>query len=60
MQCAMAMAWAGEKDRAIAEIARLLKVPYGGNVHSIYCRPLWDDPRYKALLADPANNAVLH
>ena len=59
-QCAVALAWAGEKERALVEVKRLLRVPYGMNVHSIYLAPLRDDPRLKALVADPANNAVLH
>jgi hypothetical protein len=59
------LAQLGEKDRALAEIARLLKVPFSGvNVHTARdgiwfgnCfRALRGDPRFEALLNDPANN----
>lgn len=54
--------WTGEKDRALAEYARLLQVPMTYdlmNVHVMKGRPgpLRDDPRSRALLADPRNNA---
>jgi hypothetical protein len=59
--CAVAMAYAGEKDRSIEEIRRLLSVPHVSFANVHYCRvhfrPLQDDPRFKALLSDPANNA---
>lgn len=60
------LAQVGEKDRALAEFARLLKVPYSGaNVHvarngiwfGASFRTLRGDPRFEALLNDPANNA---
>jgi TolB-like protein/Flp pilus assembly protein TadD len=58
------LAWAGEKDRAIAEITRLFQVPSELNVHqmkgSIGWAPLLDDPRFQALMADPKNNAPLY
>ena len=56
--CALALAWIGEKDRALAEIERLLHVPWGLNVYSIRgaFRPLQDDPRFKALVSDLRNN----
>ena len=61
---AFVYAWTGDKDRAIAELARLLRVPgFGLNVH--YLRrgaryaPLRGDPRFEALLNDPNNNAPL-
>jgi TolB-like protein/cytochrome c-type biogenesis protein CcmH/NrfG len=57
---AQILAWVGEKDKAMAELARLLQVPYGANVHSELHDPGWmplrDDPRFKALLDDPKNN----
>ncbi len=58
---ALGLAWAGEKARALAEVERLLQVPWGLNVY--FCRasflPLRDDPRFKALMADPKNNAPM-
>jgi hypothetical protein len=54
------LAWCGDKDQAIAEFSRPLHVPYGTNVrgdlHDPGWLPLQDDPRFKALLADPSNN----
>jgi len=59
--CALAFAWIGEKDRAMAEIGRLLRVPWGLNIYTsrVAWRPLRDDPRFKALMEDPKNNAPL-
>lgn len=60
---AQILAWVGDKDRAVAELARLLRVPYGANVHNELHDPGWmplrDDPRFKALLDDPKNNEPL-
>jgi hypothetical protein len=72
---AFVYAWTGDKDRAIAEYARLLRVPYSGiernaltrtgalNVHVMRrdprFAPLQGDPRFEALLNNPANNAPL-
>jgi serine/threonine-protein kinase len=60
----MILAWVGEKDEAIAEYSRLLHVPYGANVNLSRVDPGWlpirDDPRFKALLADPKNNEPLY
>ncbi len=63
-------AWVGERDLALAEFARLLKTPQGANVFAaargsisvnvpVSFKPLWDDPQFRALLADPKNNEPL-
>jgi tetratricopeptide (TPR) repeat protein len=57
-------AWTGDKDRAIAEYSRLLRLPFSGlNVHEMKrdptYHPLRGDPRFEALLNDPKNNAPL-
>jgi TolB-like protein len=66
--CALALAyvnaWTGHKDEAIATLTHLFRVPYGGvNVFDLkaggFFAPLNGDPRFEALLADPANNAPL-
>ena len=59
--CALALAWAGERDRAVEEVGRLLRVPFGLNVYSTRAgfRPLRDDARFRALLADPKVNDPL-
>ncbi|HWA28579.1 MAG TPA: TIR domain-containing protein [Lacunisphaera sp.] len=53
----------GEKDKALAEYARLLRTPATSfvNVHEWKrgYSTLHGDPRYEALLADPKNNAPL-
>ncbi len=56
--CALAFAWAGDKERALAEFERLLHVPWGMNIYAgrVSWRPLRDDPRFKALIGDPKNN----
>ncbi len=60
---AQMLAWCGEKDRAIAELARLLRTPYGENIHaakfSPYWLPLHGDPRFEALVNDEKNNAPM-
>ena len=60
---AQVYAWTGDKDRALAEIARLLRTPCGLNIHATRIDPIWlplrGDPRFEALLADPKNNAPL-
>ena len=60
---AQVYAWTGDKDRALAEVARLLRTPYGLIVYSIRIDPIWlplvGDPRFEALLNDPQNNAPL-
>jgi TolB-like protein/Tfp pilus assembly protein PilF len=55
---------AGDKDQALQELARLVRMPYGQfNVYEFkvngFMAGLSDDPRYQAILADPANNAPL-
>jgi TolB-like protein len=56
-------AWVGDKDRALAELARLLQKPGQLNVHRMKSdpifAPLFGDPRFEALLNDPKNNAPL-
>ncbi|MBS0663334.1 MAG: hypothetical protein JSR48_08710, partial [Verrucomicrobia bacterium] len=60
---AIVLAWTGDKDQAIAELARLLRkpgmlwVPVMKWEPSYY--PLHGDPRFEALLNDPKNNAPL-
>ena len=61
---AFVYAWTGDKDRAIAEYARLLRVPWSRlNVHEMKRHPAYSplrgDPRFEALLNDPKNNAPL-
>lgn len=64
---ASVLARVGEKDRALAELRRLLRTPYGGNVHElrhglgdfVSWQPLRGDPRFEALLDDPQNRAPL-
>jgi len=67
---AFVIAWTGDKDRAVAEYARLLQaatechntsqIP---NVHVMEHDPLYHpmhgDPRFEALINDPKNNAPL-
>jgi tetratricopeptide (TPR) repeat protein len=59
--CAYALMWAGEKDRALAEFARLLHVPYGTNIYALRlsCRPMQDDPKFKEMVGNIQNNAPL-
>jgi tetratricopeptide (TPR) repeat protein len=57
-------AWTGDKDRAITELTRLVRVPGGVmSVHELRVdprfAPLHGDPRFEALLNDPKNNAPL-
>jgi tetratricopeptide (TPR) repeat protein len=53
----------GDKDRAIAEVARTVQTPNLFSVHRIWndaaCFSLREDPRFKALINDPKNNAPL-
>lgn len=67
---AIAKAWVGDRDGAIADLARLLRQPANSlivlgplNVHQLKASPvmapLKSDPRFQALLNDPKNNAPL-
>lgn len=61
---AVVHAWNGDKDRAIADYARLLRVPNRRlNIHEIKRSPVYaplrGDPRWEALLNEPKNNAPL-
>jgi TolB-like protein/cytochrome c-type biogenesis protein CcmH/NrfG len=52
---------AGQKEVALKEYARLLRVPQGANVYALKVgmSTLHGDPRFEALINDPANNAPL-
>lgn len=58
---ASTQAWLGDKDAALAELARLLRTPYGENIYAakngLNWFPLRGDPRFEALVNDPKNNA---
>ena len=62
---AMVYAWVGDKDQAFREIDRLMRVPTGSflNVDDMrynpWLIPLHGDPRFEALLNDPANKVPL-
>jgi len=51
----------GDKEDALAEYRRLLRVPQGANIYQLKASPshLRGDPRFEALVNDPANNAPL-
>jgi tetratricopeptide (TPR) repeat protein len=63
LNLASSLAYLGEKDRALAELARLLRTPYGENIYVAKYSPAWyplhGDRRFEALVNDPANNAPL-
>ena len=60
---ARVLALNGDKDRAIEEIARLLRIPSALNIHVLKVDPTYaslrGDPRFEALVNDPKNNAPL-
>ena len=61
---AMVYARAGDKDHAFEGLGRLSRTPYGlFNVYELrtngILQALHDDPRFKAMVDDPANNAPL-
>jgi len=58
---ALGLAWVGEKERAVAELVRLSRVPNGLWVRSLArsFRPLQGESAFAALLADPAADAPL-
>jgi TolB-like protein/class 3 adenylate cyclase/Flp pilus assembly protein TadD len=57
------LAWTGDKEGALAALARSLRTPYGANVYEARGDPGWlplrGDPRFEALLNDPKNNAPM-
>jgi len=52
----------GDRGAALAEVERQLKLP-GTHPHALRVDPwlasLWDDPKFQALVNDPANNAPI-
>jgi hypothetical protein len=71
---AFVLAWTGDKAGAIAEYGRLVQTPFGvinggGGTypeatthvmkHDPHYAPLWGDPAFDALVANPNNNAPL-
>ena len=60
---AVVYAWTGDKDRAIAEVTHLLRIPSivtgRGLRTEVRWTPLRGDPRFEALAADPKNDAPL-
>jgi tetratricopeptide (TPR) repeat protein len=60
---ASCLAWLGDKDGAIKELARLLRTPFGENIYQAKFGTTWfplrGDPRFEALVNDPQNNAPL-
>jgi tetratricopeptide (TPR) repeat protein len=69
VQAAAVYAWAGQRDHALTELARLLRTPHAAlsirpHGEGLFSwgsswKPLENDPAFKALLADPANRAPL-
>ena len=60
---AIALAWLGHQNEAVAELARLIKIPSNLNVHWMRrCLDFWplrDHPGFQAILNDPANSQPL-
>jgi len=60
---AQILAWTGDKEGALAELKRLLRTPFGENIHAARMSPGWyplrGDPRFEALVNDPKNNAPM-
>src|SRR5260221_7491317 len=52
----------GDREEALAELSRQLKMP-GGHPRDMQVKltlaSLWDDPKFQAMVNDPANNAPL-
>src|SRR5207302_7056360 len=52
----------GDRDAALAEMSRQLKLPRS-HPHAmrvdLALASLWDDPKFQAIVNDPANNAPL-
>jgi hypothetical protein len=55
-----ALAWTGDKDGALRELARLLRTPFGEDIYAARNNVLWyplhGDPRFEALVHDLKNN----
>jgi TolB-like protein len=56
-------AWTGDKERALSELTRLLRIPSRVDVGYLRSEPMFSplhgDPRFEELFTDPRNNAVL-
>ena len=59
VELAKVLVWVGEKDKALTELERLAKIPATFHVfqlkHSLDWLPLRGEPRFQALIDDPAN-----
>ena len=56
---AIIYAWTGDKDRAIEQLAEVVKLPVAGMTYGyLRLNPLWDplrgDPRFEAIVASLA------
>jgi TolB-like protein/class 3 adenylate cyclase/Tfp pilus assembly protein PilF len=60
---AQVLAWSGDKEQALKELARLLRTPYGTSREDarfdLGWLPLRGDPQFEQLLADPRNGEAL-
>ncbi|MGH8095205.1 MAG: TPR end-of-group domain-containing protein [Chthoniobacterales bacterium] len=56
-------AWLGDRDAAIEQLARLVKLPAGPSYGELKLDPSWDDlradPRFEGLLAEAARPPVI-